>query len=899
VPTAEEGRAIPAIAGTCKITGGNVTWWGDLKTRAVRAGGGILQFFSTTITGYKYFLGCQFMLCHGPVDALVSLEADKKNVPYSATVVNNGNGSENFIQLQATGDNLFGGTNVGGGGGISGQINFYRGLQTQQPDAYLTAKQGRVVLDQSGIGYEFSGVGNGTISDESGGSGALDETITITAIGIDGNNTHGTYQKMRFSVVGSTSGSHTNSTLNSDGSNGCWADQAFSCSAVNFTILTGSTQFANGDTFVITTEHSQVAPAYRGKCYAAFCQTYFGTSNYLKPIAFVVRRCPDPFGQGPSIANIGGDANAALFVYELLTNPDFGLGLPAATVDNASFMAAAVTLAGEGLGISMQFDTQGSADQLIGEVLRHVDGLIYTDPSTGLWEIVLARGGYVVSTLPVLTVDNVIGTPDFSRASWQETTNRVAIKYSDRAGDFADAIITAYDAANIRVTGEVRPQTIEFKGISNSTTAALVAIRVLKTLSYPLAKIKIVANRVAWKWRPGGLFRFTWLPLGVEDQVFRITRIGYGELTDGKITIDAVEDIFGINSVAFVAPPASGWTDPNGPPAVPDYQLAIESPYAASASTDERITVGCVRGDQISKGFEVFADESGGSSFSSYGTVAGFLPSGLLSADYPANTAATDLTGFILSATGGRDLDALESTDAAGLANGKNLLMFLDTGEFCSWKTVATNSDGTVTISGVMRGIFDTVPADHPLGTRVVFFDAGFDFLKPPTSPGGGGAGPQGPPGADGAPGAAGADGPQGPAGTPGTVEPRTTATLITGTLIPGEVENGSVTLAKTFAVGKIVASDFCRIRLYSTAAARTADALRASTVQPPLSTQHGVILDLVLDTTDKLTWILSPLAYGGNEEVTPTTGISYAVTNLSTSTESLTITFTFTSEED
>src|SRR5208337_3963948 len=150
------------------------------------------------------------------------------------------------------------------------------------------------------------------------------------------------------------------------------------------------------------------------------------------------------------------------------------------------------------------------------------------------------------------------------------------------------------------------------------------------------------------------------------------------------------------------------------------------------------------------------------------GEIEGFMPSGLLSADYPVNTAATDGTGFVLSATGARDLDALISTDASGLANGKNLLMFVDTGELCSWQTVTPNSDGTISISGIMRGVLDTVPADHPSGTRVVFFEAGFDFLKPATIPTPGPTGATGPTGSTGATGAAGSTGATGAAGSTG-----------------------------------------------------------------------------------------------------------------------------------
>jgi len=723
VPTAEEGRAIPVVFGTCMIKGGNTTWWGDLKTKAIKVGGGILSFGRTQTTGYKYYLGCQFMLCHGPVDALVDIQADVKSVPRTLTTILNGNATENYIKVNATGDKLFGGTGPGGGGGISGEFRFYRGLQTQQPDDYLSAKQGRVVLDQSGIGYTFAGVGNGGITALSAGSSSLEETFTITAVGIDGNPAHPHYQKMKFTVVGSLSGQIVNTVDGGD----AWADFAFSSSRINFTIQTGSTQYVNGDVFTIVTKHSKVAPAYRGLCYVVFKQPYVGTSSYLKPLGFAVRRCPDPLAQGAGVANISGDANPALAVYELLTKVDYGLGIPAVRIDATSFTAAASTLATEGLGISMQFDTQASADQLIGEILRHCDGLLYTDPATGLWTIVLARGGYDPTTLPLLTVDNVLATPDFSRGSWSETTNLVAIRFTSRSNNWNDRLVKAYDAANIAVTGEVRPQTIDFKGISSEAAAALVAIRVLKTLTYPLAKIKLVVNRTAWKFRPGGLFRFTWVPLGIQNQVFRITRIGYGELSDGKITMDAVEDIFGINSVAFVAPPSSGWVNPVGAPLAPAAQELVELPYHFKQDGIHALAL-CVRGNSPTKSFEIWLDEGAGYFFST--EVTGVCPSGLLAATYAASTPALDPTGFTLALAGLVDVDLIDSVLATDVANGKLLALIED--EILSLQTKTENADGTITFTNVLRGVADTVPVDHPAGARVWFISEGGGLTKEP-----------------------------------------------------------------------------------------------------------------------------------------------------------------------
>lgn len=39
IPTAEEGRPIPVVFGTKLVTGPNVIWYGDLRTKAIKSGG--------------------------------------------------------------------------------------------------------------------------------------------------------------------------------------------------------------------------------------------------------------------------------------------------------------------------------------------------------------------------------------------------------------------------------------------------------------------------------------------------------------------------------------------------------------------------------------------------------------------------------------------------------------------------------------------------------------------------------------------------------------------------------------------------------------------------------------------------------------------------------------------
>lgn len=40
IPTAQEGASIPVLFGTRKIKGASVTWYGDIKTSAIKSKGG-------------------------------------------------------------------------------------------------------------------------------------------------------------------------------------------------------------------------------------------------------------------------------------------------------------------------------------------------------------------------------------------------------------------------------------------------------------------------------------------------------------------------------------------------------------------------------------------------------------------------------------------------------------------------------------------------------------------------------------------------------------------------------------------------------------------------------------------------------------------------------------------
>ena len=168
-----------------------------------------------------------------------------------------------------------------------------------------------------------------------------------------------------------------------------------------------------------------------------------------------------------------------------------------------------------------------------------------------------------------------------------------------------------------------------------------------------------------------------------------------------------------------------------------------------------------------------------------------------------------------------------------------------------------------------------------------------------------GATGPAGPQGIQGEPGPAGADGATGPAGPQGIQgEPgpagadggfvsRTTSEVTTSSLANNAYEETTVTLKPGYRLLKVETDVAARVRVYDSTASRTADAARDIGTDP--SGVHGVVLDLVT-TPSVLVWWLSPVVDGYTVDATDTVPLS--ITNLSGSTDTVTVTFTWVRSE-
>lgn len=119
-----------------------------------------------------------------------------------------------------------------------------------------------------------------------------------------------------------------------------------------------------------------------------------------------------------------------------------------------------------------------------------------------------------------------------------------------------------------------------------------------------------------------------------------------------------------------------------------------------------------------------------------------------------------------------------------------------------------------------------------------------------------------------------------------------------TALIADGVTGTGTLPAGKSFLLKKLVADKHCRIRLYKTAAYRTADAARAFGDRSYRGTEHGIICDVKLTAGTGLEWDMSPDAFGSNGDVPGVENIYYAIENNSGSTGTVQVTFSTVLQE-
>lgn len=467
-----------------------------------------------------------------------------------------------------------------------------------------------------------------------------------------------------------------------------------------------------------------LVPAYRGTSYVVLEKCFIGEQNSLRELTFEMSCYTNSLGLAGGKNIIGEDLNPMELLYQAFTLDWGGLDVDPARLDTDSLRECAYTLYDEGNGMSLLVSQTNSGKQIAEEVIRQVDGIMYSDVQTGKIIFKLIRNDYNIVDLPVFDSSNVVAVRGFTSKLWEDTINQVRVTYTNRDKKYEKGTTMVQDMANINSQQRVRSITQAYPGVSNGALATELATRDLSQGSVPLMSVTLELNREGAALRPGSPFVWSWDPYGITQVVMRVKNFDLGSLNNNKIVVECSQDEFSISSTVFAEPAGSGSSValPNDAAAAATVRMVREGAFyfslagGISLSGTQGILIVAAVSPTGSQEYDVYTSNDGGANYSLSEENLLYTPAGTLSGSISAS--ANLSTGIIPSVVVTTTSDEITAVTAAEIAQGYGL--FYINAELFAHEGVTVGT-GSVTLLNVRRALLDTIPQAHANGDRVWF----------------------------------------------------------------------------------------------------------------------------------------------------------------------------------
>lgn len=434
-----------------------------------------------------------------------------------------------------------------------------------------------------------------------------------------------------------------------------------------------------------------------------------------------------------TLGRIGDDCNPAEVICEILINSYWGCHYDTSldVIDVDSLLTLGGICEEEGLGISCLITSVAQAYDYIGKILTHINGVKYDDPVTGKLTFKLIRADYDVSKLKVFNTTNCESL-EFTRLDWSETSSSVSVNFTLADNKYVDAQLVVSDIANPIITGTYSEFNIDGTYFTVAKNARVMAQTQLLSAAYPLSAVNFVCNRYGYDLSIGDPIVVSWEFYGITKQIFRVTDIDYGTLIDGRITVTALEDVFGFDQTDYAFVPSPVWTDPEEDPQdVANYKF-LELPY--EMAKDLNTYVYAYSAQPSLETVQWYVWRYMGTDYSMRNTSTKWATMGRMVYGLDEKYDDNDMTGFELSYlpnNGEHDLDEKikainKDPDIYTKTSGLNLLEC--NGEIMSYSKIEKLANGHYRIYGLVRGIYDTVPKGHVAYDVVTFLDYGLNI---------------------------------------------------------------------------------------------------------------------------------------------------------------------------
>ncbi len=298
-------------------------------------------------------------------------------------------------------------------------------------------------------------------------------------------------------------------------------------------LLEGSMVLAGVDASLI--------PGYRG--YMTFHVADLGRNDKNIPVLHF------EVSSYPSVSldeyTVGLEANPADVLYDLLKGTFGKLGLDYTLVDYETFRAAAEALNDEEHGYSRAIEDSSSADEIISDILKQIDAVMYEDPIDSKIKLKLIRGDYDPTLCRDINPETCerIDTP--AAGGWTGRVNKIRVVFPDRDSNYAPGSATAHNQANaVGQNGLVEELVIQMPGVCTQALANDIAGRELAARSRPMFKCTAIVDRSFLRTVPGDVVSINWPDWHISGMLMRVAGVTRGSLQNGAIKLELIQDFF-------------------------------------------------------------------------------------------------------------------------------------------------------------------------------------------------------------------------------------------------------------------------------------------------------------------------------------------------------------------
>lgn len=462
------------------------------------------------------------------------------------------------------------------------------------------------------------------------------------------------------------------------------------------------------------------ADAYHYNGWAILCAEAYdlGASNVIEALTFEI---VGPLA-GLDLPSGNPDANPANIIEQCLTNPLWSVGLPSTVLGPISAYRSYCRAAG--LWLSPAYADQAPTQDRLAELCRLTNSeIVVADEQIHIVplgdEALSANGAtYTPDLTPIydLTLDHFKagerGKPvRVTRNSAIDAYNTVTVQYRNRAANYNAAIAVAPDAASVELYGERPAPKVVVDSICDGDVASRVAHLQLKRYQGMRNKYEFRLPGHFCLLLPTNIVTLTEPSEGLDRTPVRIERI---EEDESDIVVTAWDFPASVASTPLypIQPSAGYVANYNADPGDTVLVHAFEPPSELAGATGLEVWLAVKGAQPLWGGCHVWISLDG-TQYTGVATVYGASTSGELAGPIASNSVAlTNVTGTLLSAS------------AADAGQGLTLCYVGGANpEFIAYSGALLTGAGAYTLSGLVQGLYGTLPASHVAGNPFVRCD--------------------------------------------------------------------------------------------------------------------------------------------------------------------------------